>query len=124
MTASSHLLSKTTDMFRLAARNFTARNVNVAARLAVAPRLALAARAQYVPRAQFSAAAGLSKEDITTRVLDVLKSFEKVDGSKVSSLRSFFSLYARRPNCEVFSFPLPRRLRRTSGWTVWTRSRS
>ena len=72
-------------MFRLAARNFTARNVNVAARLAVAPRLALAARAQYVPRAQFSAAAVLSKEDITTRVLDVLKSFEKVDGSKVST---------------------------------------
>ena len=76
-------------MFRLAARNFTARNVNVAARLAVAPRLALAARAQYVSRAQFSAAAGLSKEDITTRVLDVLKSFEKVDGSKVSTVNSY-----------------------------------
>jgi hypothetical protein len=32
----------------------------------------------------YSAAAGLSRNDIQTRVLDVLKSFEKVDGSKVS----------------------------------------
>ena len=73
-------------MFRLAARNFAARNVNVAARSVVAPRLALAARSRFVPRAAFSAAAGLSKEEITTRVLDVLKTFEKVDGSKVHNL--------------------------------------
>ena len=72
-------------MFRLAARSFSARNLNVAARPVVASRLALAARSRIVPRAAFSAAAGLSKEDITTRVLDVLKSFEKVDGSKVST---------------------------------------
>ena len=70
-------------MFRLAARNFAARNVNVAARSVVAPRLALAARSRFVPRAAFSAAAGLSKEEITQRVLDVLKGFEKVDPSKV-----------------------------------------
>jgi NADH dehydrogenase (ubiquinone) 1 alpha/beta subcomplex 1, acyl-carrier protein len=38
------------------------------------------------PRAAFSAAAGLSKEDITTRVLDVLKGFEKVDHAKVCFL--------------------------------------
>ena len=70
-------------MFRLAARNFAARNLNVAARSAVAPRLAFPARSQFVPRAASSAAAGISKEEITTRVLDVLKSFEKVDRSKV-----------------------------------------
>ena len=75
-------------MFRLAARNFAARNVNVAARSVVAPRLAFAARSRFAPRAAFSAAAGLSKEEITTRVLDVLKSFEKVDTSKVRSILS------------------------------------
>jgi hypothetical protein len=32
----------------------------------------------------YSAAAGLSRSDIQSRVLDVLKSFEKVDGGKVS----------------------------------------
>ena len=73
-------------MFRLAARNFAARNINVAARAAVTPRLALAARSRFVPCAAYSAAAGLSKEDITTRVLDVLKAFEKVDPSKVRSI--------------------------------------
>lgn len=72
-------------MFRLAARNFAARNLNVATRSVVAPRLAFAARSRTAPCAAYSAAAGLSKEDITTRVLDVLKSFEKVDSSKVRS---------------------------------------
>ncbi|RDX52053.1 acyl carrier protein [Lentinus brumalis] len=76
-------------MFRLAARNFAARNVNVAARSLVAPRLALAARSRFAPCAAFSAAAGLSKEEITTRVLDVLKSFEKVDRSKLSPTAAF-----------------------------------
>lgn len=81
-------------MFRLAARNFAARNVNVAARSLVAPRLALAARSRFAPCASFSAAAGLSKEEITTRVLDVLKSFEKVERSKVRSIRSASSVNA------------------------------
>ncbi|KAI0715171.1 acyl carrier protein-like protein [Earliella scabrosa] len=76
-------------MFRLAARNFAARNLNVASRSVVVPRLALAARNRFVPRAAFSAAAGLSKEDITTRVLDVLKTFEKVDRSKLTETASF-----------------------------------
>ena len=40
-------------------------------------------RRTWLPqRAAFSAAAGLTKEDITTRVLDVLKGFEKVDPTK------------------------------------------
>ncbi|PIL31586.1 transporter [Ganoderma sinense ZZ0214-1] len=76
-------------MFRLVARNFAARNLNVAVRSAVAPRPAFAARSRIVPCAAYSAAAGLSKEDITTRVLDVLKSFEKVDGSKLSTSAAF-----------------------------------
>ncbi|WWC70941.1 acyl carrier protein [Kwoniella pini CBS 10737] len=39
----------------------------------------------------YAAAAGLSKDDITSRVLDVLKSFEKVDGTKLSPGASFTS---------------------------------
>ena len=37
-------------------------------------------------RAPYSAAAGLSRDDIQTRILDLLKGFEKVDQSKVVSL--------------------------------------
>ena len=37
----------------------------------------------FLPPSHYAAAAGLSKQDIETRVLDVLKGFEKVDGSKV-----------------------------------------
>ena len=50
----------------------------------------VAASAVTIPRrtwlpqhAAFSAAAGLTQEAITTRVLDVLKGFEKVDPNKV-----------------------------------------
>ncbi|KAH8916239.1 acyl carrier protein [Atractiella rhizophila] len=39
----------------------------------------------------YSASAGLSKGDIETRVLDVLKSFEKVDPQKISTTSSFTS---------------------------------
>ncbi|KAH9944054.1 acyl carrier protein [Epithele typhae] len=77
-------------MFRLAARNLAARSLNVAARpAAVAPRLALAARSTFVPHASFSAAAGLSKEDITQRVMDVLSSYEKVKVDKLTPSASF-----------------------------------
>lgn len=44
-----------------------------------------------VQRAAYSASAGLSSSDIQTRILDVLKSFEKVDPSKASSIEA--SLY-------------------------------
>ena len=44
-------------------------------------------------RAAYSAAAGLNKEDIQTRVLDVLKGFEKVDQSKVRVLPLCASCY-------------------------------
>ncbi|KAG8706775.1 hypothetical protein FRC12_020301 [Ceratobasidium sp. 428] len=56
-----------------------------------APRLRAAAvvtRPAFVWRS-YSAAAGLSKADIQTRVLDVLKTFEKVDGAKLTPAASF-----------------------------------
>ena len=37
-------------------------------------------------RAPYSAAAGLSRDTIQTRILDVLKGFEKIDHAKVVSL--------------------------------------
>ncbi|KAF8898653.1 acyl carrier protein-like protein [Infundibulicybe gibba] len=40
-------------------------------------------------RARFSAAAGLSKDSIQTRVFDVLKGFEKVDPTKLTTTSSF-----------------------------------
>ncbi|TDL28310.1 acyl carrier protein [Rickenella mellea] len=43
----------------------------------------------FQQRANFAAAAGLSKDDIQTRVLDVLKGFEKVDPSKLTTSSSF-----------------------------------
>lgn len=60
---------------------------NVARAARVAPvaasaRSAAFARPAFVYRS-YSAAAGLSQSDIQTRVLDVLKSFEKVDAAKV-----------------------------------------
>ncbi len=58
-------------------------------------RLALRAAPRYVrpvavPRAmavRAYSAASLTKEDVTSRVLDVLKSFEKVDASKVCKMK-------------------------------------
>jgi NADH dehydrogenase (ubiquinone) 1 alpha/beta subcomplex 1 len=45
------------------------------------------------PRAAFSAAAGLSQDEIQTRVLDVVKGFEKVDPAKVSYRFYIFFLF-------------------------------
>jgi NADH dehydrogenase (ubiquinone) 1 alpha/beta subcomplex 1, acyl-carrier protein len=46
-------------------------------------------RRTWLPqRAAFSAAAGLSHQDITTRVFDVLKGFEKVDPNKVRNTKA------------------------------------
>ena len=45
-------------------------------------------RRTWLPqRAAFSAAAGLTQEEITTRVLDVLKGFEKVDPNKARNTK-------------------------------------
>lgn len=58
-------------------------------------RLALRAAPRAVPRATVApisaraySAAALTKEDITKRVMDVLRSFEKVDQGKVCRLPS------------------------------------
>ena len=41
---------------------------------------------RFAPVRFYAASAGLSKSDIETRIVDVLKTFEKVDPSKVRSL--------------------------------------
>ncbi|KAG8883295.1 hypothetical protein FRB97_006859 [Tulasnella sp. 331] len=50
---------------------------------------ALASSARRFSPRFYSAAAGLSKEDITKRIIDVLKSFEKVDAAKLTPTSSF-----------------------------------
>ena len=63
---------------RLAVRNVVRQRVAFATP-------ALTARTSFLQRAQYSAAAGLSKEQITARVLELLKGFEKVKQEKVHS---------------------------------------
>lgn len=46
---------------------------------------------RYSPRAAFSAAAGLPKSEIEARILDLLKSFEKVDPAKLTLTSTFTS---------------------------------
>ncbi|KAG2350457.1 hypothetical protein BDR05DRAFT_921487 [Suillus weaverae] len=53
------------------------------------PVLAASSRQTWAFRANYSAPAGLSKETIQTRVLDVLKGFEKVDAVKLATSSSF-----------------------------------
>ncbi|CEL56776.1 Acyl carrier protein, mitochondrial OS=Neurospora crassa (strain ATCC 24698 / 74-OR23-1A / CBS 708,71 / DSM 1257 / FGSC 987) GN=nuo-12 PE=1 SV=2 [Rhizoctonia solani AG-1 IB] len=67
-------------LFRRSAFN-VARAVSVPSRTAVM-RPAFAVRS-------YAAAAGLSKNDIQTRIFDVLKGFEKVDAAKLSAGSSF-----------------------------------
>ncbi|SPO20474.1 probable ACP1 - mitochondrial acyl-carrier protein [Ustilago trichophora] len=44
---------------------------------------------RFAPVRFYAASAGLSKSDIETRIVDVLKTFEKVDPSKVAATSSF-----------------------------------
>ncbi|KIK06912.1 hypothetical protein K443DRAFT_673807 [Laccaria amethystina LaAM-08-1] len=44
---------------------------------------------QFLSRVNYSAAAGLSREKIEARVLDVLKGYEKVDLSQLTPTASF-----------------------------------
>lgn len=99
--------------------------LRVAARAAL-PRIALVApRTQnLLPfRARYSAGAGLAKEAIQTRILDVLKSFEKVDPAKVSLYTTRLirpsNAYRQPASCR----PL-HRSRPISALTVWTLLRS
>ena len=61
--------------------------LRLAVRSVARPRFVAAAipstRSRILQSASYSAAAGLNKEQIETRVLDVLKGFEKVDPAKV-----------------------------------------
>ena len=66
--------------FRGPAASFARNRVSLSA--AAIPR-----RTWLPQRAAFSAASGLTKEEITTRVLDVLKGFEKVDAAKVRNAK-------------------------------------
>ncbi|KAF9270312.1 acyl carrier protein [Marasmius fiardii PR-910] len=65
--------------------------LRLAARSSILPRYALSASRAHrqTPLRGFAAASGLSKQDIETRVLDVLKGFEKVDASKLSTSSHF-----------------------------------
>ncbi|KAJ1029943.1 hypothetical protein NDA16_000857 [Ustilago loliicola] len=79
-----------------ALRSAAASLVRARAPLAIARQAAPVARAavvtpRFAPVRFYAASAGLSKPDIETRILDVLKTFEKVDPSKVSATSSFTS---------------------------------
>lgn len=60
---------------------FRARAAPIAARAVAAPRIARVA----VPVRFYASGSGLSSSDIQSRITEVLKSFEKVDPSKVSA---------------------------------------
>ena len=72
----AHKMSFLRVAFRGPAAAFARNRVSVSA-------FAIPRRTWLPQRAAFSAAAGLTNEEITTRVLDVLKGFEKVDQGKV-----------------------------------------
>ena len=68
--------------------------IRLATRAAFSPRYHWAAprlRNHLIPRAGFSAAAGLSRDIIQSRVLEVFKGFEKVDPAKVIHETGFYS---------------------------------
>ncbi|KLO20634.1 acyl carrier protein [Schizopora paradoxa] len=60
-------------------------------RVLATPRISYSLRPQAISfqRATFASQPALTKDDIQSRVLDVLKSFEKVDASKLSPSASF-----------------------------------
>ncbi|GJE87604.1 acyl carrier protein [Phanerochaete sordida] len=62
---------------------------NVARTRVVAAPAAFSARTSFLQRAQYSAAAGLDREQITARILDVLKGFEKVKSDKLTATATF-----------------------------------
>lgn len=67
--------------------------LRLAVRNVARPRLVAATlpsmRSQLLQKAAYSAAAPLSRDAITTRVVDVLKGFEKVDPAKVRASGGF-----------------------------------
>ncbi|GAA5971582.1 hypothetical protein JCM8115_001020 [Rhodotorula mucilaginosa] len=76
-------------MFRAAARSLVA---PAARRVAFAPApVRFAAPSQLLAQQRFYAASSLSADTIKARIEDVLKSFEKVDSTKVTPTASFTS---------------------------------
>lgn len=88
---------------RLAARSITRPRFTSSPRVVSLPHAVTAlpsSRGRVLQYAAYSAAAGLSKGEITARVLDVLKGFEKVDPTKVLStqfLGSFRPTHVHHP---------------------------
>jgi hypothetical protein len=96
--------------------------LRVAIRNLARPRLTLAvpgAKTHIPWSASYSVASGLSKDVIQTRVLDVLKGFEKVDPAKVSSTYSLVLFWKSSHNL-FSSHPRPL-LTMTLVLTAWTR---
>ena len=81
---------RTLALFRPATASLRLRLPLAAAPLRRSPVLALQASATLSAKRSYAAAAGLSKDDIQSRVLEVMKTFEKVDGGKVGHCRFFF----------------------------------
>ena len=110
------LIGRVRAFFFLATMSF----IRLATRAAFSPRYHWAAprlRNHLVPRAGFSAPAGLSRDVIQSRVLEVLKGFEKVDPAKVNlKLASIVGKLTSVPSC-----PLLLPLQTTWGLIVWMR---
>lgn len=64
-------------------RSVTALRAPLSAAIARPAAVAFARPAPVLLARGYAAAAGLSKDDISSRVLEVMKTFEKVDGGKV-----------------------------------------
>ena len=80
-------------------------------------------RAPIVQRAWYSESSGLTKEAIESRVLDVLKSFEKVDPAKVSNPIVLSIQGSRQTRYLMSSSRRHQRLPMTLVLIVWTQSR-
>lgn len=88
------------------------------------PTFAVSKQSAYrLHRANFSAAAGPSREDIQSRIFNVLKSFEKVEPSKVPfSMHTAIFFCVHVDTSSRFLLRLP--LQMTCLLTAWTRLKS
>lgn len=77
-----HLYPTTIKMFRTAILR-SAPSFRIATTPLIRPALTFARPTLTLASRGYAASAGLSKDDISSRVLEVMKTFEKVDGGKV-----------------------------------------
>ncbi|KZT05958.1 acyl carrier protein [Laetiporus sulphureus 93-53] len=90
--ASSQISIQTMSLLRVAARAISRPRISLTPRAALLPRAAAVlpqSRSRIPQYAAYSASAGLAKEEISARVLDVLKGFEKVDPTKLTETSRF-----------------------------------